>query len=269
MKPGICKMCLRSKDLVVSHLIPSALYEYLRMPDFKPVRVGNGVVMTSDRQAQHPLLCFECEDVLNQGGELWMNSKLCTMERKFPLYSLLVQLPNILADEDAALYYVPDSSIINFEKITHFGMGVFWKAAVHSWKGNEIDPLIDLGPYAHPIRQWLLGETNFPKDVQLWVSVSRPEHAQITLNSPIRACRRDWTTYLWHALGLMYQMNVGAGMDLPTRTSCFYRNPDHPIMVSTELTKDWEARLASHYNESRKTRSFLEATEKRFAKYRR
>lgn len=184
--------------------MPSALYDYLRRPDFKPVRVAHGIVMTSDRQDQDYLLCLDCENILNKGGESWINSKLCTMERNFPLYELLVQLPNF-ADSDIALYYLPDNSVIDFEKVTHFGMGIFWKAAVHPWKGNKTDPLIQLGPYTDPIRQWLLRQAEFPQDVQLWVSISRPEHAQIVLNPPMRTCRSNWTTYLCHALGLMYQ----------------------------------------------------------------
>lgn len=61
-------------------------------------------------------------------------------------------------------------------------------------------------------------------------------------------------------------MNVGAGIDQVTREQCFYRNPNHPIMVSTTLTKDWERRLAQNYNESRKTQAFLDARAKRLAK---
>jgi len=250
----------------MSHLMPSALYDYLRQPDFKPVRIGNGVVMTSDRQDQAYLLCLGCEDILNKSGESWVNPKLCTMERTFPLYDLLIQLPVVLADDEDALYYLPDHSVIDFEKVTHFGMGIFWKAAVHSWRGNKANPLIDLASYADPIRRWLLREEGFPEHVQLWVSISRPEHAQIVLNPPMRTSREVWTTYLCHALGLMYQLNVGAGMDQATRETCFYRNSNHPIMVSTTLTKDWERRLARSYSESRKTRAFLEAREKRLAK---
>ncbi len=250
----------------MSHLMPSALYDYLRRPDFKPVRVGNGVVTTTDRQDQAYLLCLGCEDVLNKGGESWVNSKLCTMERTFPLYDLLIKLPAVLLDGDDALYWLPDNSVIDFEKIAHFGMGIFWKAAIHSWRGNRTDPLIDLGPYADPIRRWLLREAGFPNDTQLWVSISRPEHAQIVLNPPTRTSREGWTTYLCHALGLIYQLNVGAGMDQATRETCFYRNSNHPIMVSTTLTKDWERHLVRSYSESRKTRTFLEAREKRLAK---
>jgi hypothetical protein len=259
-------MCLKSKNLVMSHLIPSALYDYLRQPDFKPVRVGDGVVMTSDRQDQVYLLCLDCEDILNKGGESWLNSKLCTMERTFPLFDLLIQLPVVLTENDDALYYSPDNSVIDFEKVTHFGMGIFWKAAVHPWRGNKTDPLINLGPYTDPIRRWLLREVDFPQDVQLWVSISKPEHAQIVLNPPTRTSRDRWTTYLCHVLGLMYQLNIGAGMDQATRETCFYRNSNHPIMVSTTLTKDWERRLARNYNESRKTKAFLNAREKRLAK---
>jgi hypothetical protein len=261
-------MCLLEKDLLKSHLIPAALYDYCRQADFAPVRVGNGVVFATDRQTQDYLLCRDCETILNQGGESWVNPRLCTMERKFPLYDLLAKLPNYMADDDAALYHLPDDSIIDFQKLTHFGMGIFWKAAVHSWKGDSVEPMIELGPYADQIRRWLIDEADFPEHVQLWVSMSRPEYAQIALNPPVQTSKTNWRTFLMHVLGLMYQLNIGAGMDAATRETCFYRNPGHPIMVSTELTKQWEAKLAKHYNESRKTQTYLQAKAKRDARKR-
>jgi hypothetical protein len=41
--------------------------------------------MASERQWQYPLLCFDCEQVLNDGGEDWWVTKLATFEQTFPL----------------------------------------------------------------------------------------------------------------------------------------------------------------------------------------
>lgn len=68
MPIGKCKMCLQEKALVKSHLMPSALYDYCRKGEHRPIKVGGGFVIPTDRQTQDYLLCTDCEDVLNSGG---------------------------------------------------------------------------------------------------------------------------------------------------------------------------------------------------------
>lgn len=144
MKNGICKMCLFRKDLVCSHLIPAAPYEYCRADSVDPVRVGDGFVMHTTRQTQDYLLCPDCEDILNKGGESWVTSKLCTIERKFPLHELVISGPAACQDASGGLYFAADNPRIDIDKLAHFGMGIFWKASVHSWRGNTTKPMIQL-----------------------------------------------------------------------------------------------------------------------------
>ena len=56
---------------------------------------------------------------------------------------------------------------IRVDEITHFVMGMFWKAGVHSWSGSQTEPVIDLGPYTEPIGGFLRGEQEFPDHVAL------------------------------------------------------------------------------------------------------
>jgi hypothetical protein len=91
----ICKMCLESKELVRSHLMPAFLYDYCRKGEHSPLRVGGGVMFPTDRQTQDYLLCRDCEDVLNRGGEEWVSHKLATWERTFPLYEIVTKFPPI------------------------------------------------------------------------------------------------------------------------------------------------------------------------------
>ena len=68
MPIGKCRMCLHEKTLVRSHLMPAALYDYCRKGEHRPIKVGGGFVMPTDRQTQDYLLCEDCEDVLNTGA---------------------------------------------------------------------------------------------------------------------------------------------------------------------------------------------------------
>jgi hypothetical protein len=52
MKRGICKMCLLETNLLLSHLMRAALYEYCRYGDSVPIRVGDGFVMPTNRETK-------------------------------------------------------------------------------------------------------------------------------------------------------------------------------------------------------------------------
>ena len=98
-------MCLEKMVLVSSHLMPAALYDYCRKGEHGPIKVGGGFVIPTDRQTQDYLLCQNCEDVLNKGGEQWIANKLATWERTFPLYDLLTKVPPEF-DEDGMVVYL-------------------------------------------------------------------------------------------------------------------------------------------------------------------
>jgi hypothetical protein len=263
MKTGICKLCQFERELEQSHLIPAALYKYLRAEHMSPVKVGNGVVMPTDRQTQDYLLCSSCEDVLNKGGESWVTPKLATVIQSFPLYDLVTSQPAVIDDGDDGMYYTANNPLIKSDALTHFAGGIFWKASVHSWVRNKVEPLIELGPYEDELRCWLLGKTGFPEHICLVVELSKPTQALITLNPPFEKCRKGWRTFFLHVLGVSFTLEVGARIDPEMKKFCFYRNAAHPILVSEELTALTKRHLAKHMSEQRETRAYLLAKAKR------
>jgi hypothetical protein len=252
-------MCLLHKPLASSHFMPAALYDYCRTQDDRPFRIGGGFIIPTDRQTQDYLLCDECEDILNTGGETWILDKLATWERQFPLYELLTQQPPEFDEEGSALYYTVKNPTIDAAKLTHFAMGMFWKASVHPWLKNSTEPRIELGPYSDQIRLWLRGEGAFPEHVYLLAAISRPERAQITLNDPYESERRGWRCFILHVPGLMFMLHVGKTIDLSMRALCFFRNPGRPICVSDDLTRSFERQLALSFHQSRKTQPYFKA----------
>jgi hypothetical protein len=56
--------------------MPAALYNYCRKGEHRPIKLGGGFVLPTDRQSQDYLLCEGCEGVLNKGGEEWIRVKL-------------------------------------------------------------------------------------------------------------------------------------------------------------------------------------------------
>jgi hypothetical protein len=250
---------LQTKAVVRSHLIPAALYDYCRTESASPLRVGNDVVFHTDRQIQTYLLCKDCEEILNCHGESWMIPKFARLGARFPLYELTTNTPPLYRDGDGAMYSAAGNDAIEIEKLTHFALGIFWKASVHSWTGRGTEPMIQLGPYSVAIRRWLLRESLFPSHVCLWVSLSRPERALITLNVPVETKTTRWRTYMLYLLGVQFVLSVGKHMDPEARLTCLYNGPENPIFVSDDITENLWRRASKDFAEARKSASYLAA----------
>lgn len=269
--PQCCPMCLLMKQVVHSHLIPESLYLHVTDGISSPIPIGDGVVMPTDRQIKSYLLCSDCEDVLNKGGETWVCPKLAWVDRRFPLYDLLKSAGGYVVDTDKeGLFYAANNPAIDVEKITHFAMGIFWKAAVHSWKAGNGAPMIDLAGYEEEIRLWLRREGAFPRNVTFRFCVSPPERAQLTIGQPVEVpvqkLGRTWRCYQLHLVGAMFSINVGETISLEERMMCFYREPRHPVLVSDYVTGILERKNAEQFAESRKTKAYLKSKERACSK---
>lgn len=259
-----CPMCLETKEVVSSHLHPAALYLSLRSAeDASPVRVGDDVIMHTDRQMQQPLLCRGCEDILNKGGETWTIPKLATATKSFPLYDILMKVPAAVGVDVGGIYLAADNPEIDVTKLTHFGMGIFWKASVNAWKAKEKEPMIQLGPYSDSIRTWLRGERGFPENICISIMLSKPERALIALHGPVMAYRKVWRSFLLYVPGIAFTLYTGKLLEPEMKETCFYGNTMHPIFVSDQVTGQIWARLAKQFHESRKTKSYMAAKAKR------
>jgi hypothetical protein len=255
-----CPLCLRTTNVISSHLHPAAIYPLLRSSeDASPIRVGDDLVMHTDRQMQDYLLCPACEDILNKGGETWTIPKLATMTKSFPLYDILIQRPAVGHDETWTMYFTAENPEIDVERLTHFAMGIFWKASVHSWKGGEKSPMIQLGPYSDEIRLWLRGESSFPKNICLDVMLSRPERALIAITGPLESTRKGWRTFFLYVPGIVFNLQVGKTIEPEMRATCFHEDPTHPILVADAITDMVWQRLGKQFHESRKTKGYLAA----------
>jgi hypothetical protein len=236
MRTGKCPGCLQTKPLVSSHLASRAIYDYVRTDDLHPIIVGG----------------------LNRGGEKWMVGKLCTVDRKFPLYDLLHEQAALFTDDDGETFATGTNPNVDVQRITHFALGIFWKASLYPWKFGAIS----LGPYEEPIRTWLRGETAFPQNVTLNVILSHPTKAQIIMNPPYETTVTPCHTYLFHVPGVLFGLSVGKQLPAAEKALCFYSTPEHFVVISDTLTKKVLGVNAQYFRESKKTKSFEKATAK-------
>jgi hypothetical protein len=259
-----CPMCKETKEVAKSHLLPKSLYLHLQDGKSSPVIVANGVVMPSDRQIAAYLLCDDCEDILNKKGEAWVCPKLGWWDRRFELYDMLEKAGGHIAGDGEGMFYAKNNPQIDVEKIVHFATGIFWRAAVHSWKGGVTEPMIDLGWDVDEIRRYLRGEASFPKQALITMVISTPPTMQITMNQPVEIpVKWGWRVWSFHVLGVLFSLNLGWSITAIHKDTCFYRSPANLVLVSQNVARQWEQRQARQFHEARKTQAYRKMEEKR------
>src|SRR5258708_9068726 len=137
----LCKMCLNVKELQDSHLLSASVYKKLRSvypsnpdnlnPD--PIAVTSGQARQTSKQTTDYLLCSDCEGILDRIGEKHVLPLLADAGG-FPVYDLLTNSPPCAAGPDLSIYLGANVPSLDSEKMTHFASGIFWEAAVHSWR---------------------------------------------------------------------------------------------------------------------------------------
>jgi len=236
MKIDICKLCARKRPLVDSHLMSRGLYDLCKTPDDDPIFVSNKVVVQSGRQLKHPLLCEECDGALSREGENWVLPLLATAQGTFPLFDLLQTVAPDVTDGDVRGYAASRVPKIDCRKLTHFAAGIFWKASVHSWRGCETTPLIELGKYGELLRMFLRSEAQFPEKMALLVGVIPPPVRTINFCYPYRGSASGHHNYLFHVPGIEFALLVGNTLPAEQKSNCFASHPLHPVIVSSGIS---------------------------------
>jgi hypothetical protein len=145
---------------------------------------------------------------------------------------LLTKHPPEAIDGDAVVYAVATNPEIRSEELIHFIMGVFWKAAVHSWSPYCAEPLIDLGSYADRIRKFLRYEADFPDHLALMIGVLPPPAQLISFYNPYQGSKKEWHNFLFYVSGIEFSLAAGKAVHADVRRMCFSHNPARPIVVA-------------------------------------
>jgi hypothetical protein len=224
-------MCLVTTNVISSHLIPAALYKECRLPGGFPIVFDSELVYESSRQIQTPLLCRDCDEILNKCGENWLIPLFAKADGSFGFHELLTSMPAALVVDDTSVYLAAQNPQIDSPKLIHFAMGVFWKAAVHPWIPGEQEPLIDLGTYTEPIRKYLRGESPYPNEVALTVGILPAPVKHLAISAPYRGSNVKVTNFLFYGVGIEFSLLVGAGITDEERGGSLSANPGRPIIV--------------------------------------
>jgi len=179
---GDCRLCQKQNvNLCSSHLLPAAIARWIRISNRHsgsskgPIHVTTDSIFQKDYKIADYLLCRNCEDRFNNGGELWVLDNTYRGSGRFQLQSALRSLVNdgraIVLSQTVTIIPSRAAQDIELEKLIYFAISVFWRAGAHLWK--QIDPnQISLGPYEEHLRLFLLAEALFPKSAALVVNVT-------------------------------------------------------------------------------------------------
>jgi hypothetical protein len=235
---GKCPFCKKEKPLVESHFIPSAAIKKCQDSGVGPVVITNKVVLFG-REIKHPLLCADCEQLLNREGENWTVPLLATSETDFPLIDLVRKRLPDLSGPELNGYFSVNNPEIKTDDLAHFGLAIFWKSAVHGWKKDSNGPWIDLGPYEDALRLYLRKEGPFPKEMALLLTVSTKPVLQ-ALNLPEKTDMQECHHYRFYILGIHYELAVGKMIPDLWKRACFVARPERVIVeceIATLLRK--------------------------------
>lgn len=228
-------MCLRAGLLENSHLIPASVYKRFysqNAPNPNPMLISSRGFVQTSRQTKAYLLCSDCESLLNREGERWVLPLIANPDQSFPLYDILARVPPDSILPEITAFAAVRNSEINVQALTHFALGIFWKAAVHYWIGGKKETQIKLGPYEERLREFVHSPRTgpLPDGIALLIAVLPPPKISMLADIPNRGPNGDgFHNFRFYVPGIQFILSVGNGIDHET---CFQSNPLHPICLA-------------------------------------
>jgi hypothetical protein len=237
-KFGKCKLCWLDRELVESHFMPASICAVCTEPSLKnphPVRIAGGQAVQKPNPVTDHVLCTECEDLFNKNGEAWMSMNIARVG-SFPLVERLGSAKIIEEDETGVAYAGLTIPGCDLNKIEYFALSLFWRSSAHRWENRDKIPRIDLGPYEETIRQYLLGEADFPEDVSLLVSIW-PLETIIGFYLPYTQYDQSFHIFNFYIPGFDFRLCIGKRVPADIRRLCCHSSADR-LVVSSKIPND-------------------------------
>lgn len=245
---GKCALCGATGPLQDSHLLPQALYRFVRAKtkgNSSPVVMTRGSAWNTDRQITKYLLCFDCEQRFSKNGENWTLRQIFRGENSFKLLSMLDACTPVATKPECTVYAVADVADFRVEDLTYFALSVFWRAAATQWSldGHSLERLEFGSPYMSDFGNYLLGKAGFPVNVALHIEVcDDPTIATTTLITPAGANDDGFHRYGFMVPGVAFHLFVGQRMPDLMRYCCI-ASGERPLL----LRRNYEQFLKSKF----------------------
>lgn len=241
-----CRLCLEDKLLCDSHLFPAAAWRLLLSPGAKgprsPMAIRANRVINSSRQLKDYLLCECCETHLRENGEDWFLANCYRNPKQFLIREhIAVKAALVSQSRGTSLFLWNKDRCEDFDKLCYFGLGIFWKAAVHTWRTGKESINLDLGPYADELRRFLMGETPLAKGICLCIRVSSLHRHSRSIVGPDSQNAGGFHCHHFRVLGVSFTLYLGE--KIPQSFSAASAMPGGCIALNPAIDQIEEHRL--------------------------
>jgi hypothetical protein len=246
---GQCKLCLQTRELQDSHLMPAALYRQGRLdgdPNPNPTMLTMKGRIQTAKAIKDYVLCRDCEQRLNKCGERYTMTQVTQKAgRSFPLLRTLYGCQMTKSALGFDYYDHTTSPMIDRDKIGYFALSVFWRSGVHSWRRPfGADNQIHLGEHQEALRLYLLSLAPFPAKMMLYFIVCNDPYSQNRFYTASKSSHPgNTTTHAFLARGLNFFLMTGEDITEMMGTLCFMTGKDRWIMVRSCQEKVAEAEM--------------------------
>jgi hypothetical protein len=212
------------EELQDSHLIPRAMYKYLRTTSDinpNPVVVGRTGAVTTSKQVKDYLLCANCEDLFNKNGENEI-LKWVWNGKRYPLGDRLAVAVPVSLNPSVTPSFSGTSIGVDTEKLAYFALSVIWRAAVHEWNmpfGGKTK-LLNLGATEEPIRKYLVRTAGFPSDAVVVATACTDPLSIQSFSVPSQVIGHQGTCFAILALGIYFRVLIGSDIPPESREIC-------------------------------------------------
>jgi hypothetical protein len=235
MPQGICKLCLQDKDLRESHFMPAALYP----TNARELVFTTQVASQTERfEVKQHLLCADCELRFSKNGESevlrLVAAKLVPRKpQEFPLLERLTATEPF-HDADGLRAYSAATVGIDTEKFAYFALSLAWRASITSWElpGGRWTTIIGLGPHQEALRSYLSGESEFPIDIAIIMTVCTDQETRRNWILPTRSPEKGCETVVFSSCGFLLRVWFGPNLPEITKRSCLHTSLKQPIFVT-------------------------------------
>ncbi len=161
----------------------------------------------------------------------------------FPLFSILTALEPLRSSPVVDLYQSRGVDGIDTVKIAYFAASVIWRAGATKWR-NKWSPRLELARYEELLRQYLMGETGFPKDIALRVILPTPKGAKLIAGLPMADHFDGMRAYTFFIPGVTFTTILGSQLPARLRSVTFVPSNDGVIGVSDAIYREWYRGIA-------------------------
>ena len=247
---GTCALCLNTnQELQSSHYLPAGVYRLCKTVDTpgnsSPLLVTKGKVVQTDYQQKAFLLCSDCEQRFSKFGEKWVFANgiqkqmptfppLTVDEKTFPFLAKLQTLQPSQSGFGVKVFTNGQVDPIARDALAYFAASMFWRGAVYPWTPKRTYP-VRLGPYEEDFRRYLLGQSDFPINAALTVTVREPGMIWKHTHNPISSRVDRAYVHKFVMPGFVFHLRVGKDLAEWIQETCFVRGTGGPLIVGSYL----------------------------------